>query len=507
METWDAIRNAQDLRADRLTGVSARAVPFRVYPEKNLASQILGFMGDYYRALEGVEFALDAQLSGRDSGGRGSKVVLTIDANVQHILEKVAGSTMRETNAESVMLLAMDPRSGDILGSAVLPGFDPNDFRASSSETYINLSAREHYEPGSVFKVFSVSSLMDSGVISDRTEFTCNGVYERVFPSGQTVRIECADGRAHGRVRPREIIVYSCNVGASYAADRQENSVFYQSLVNYGFGSRTGAWVNTETAGLLKEPGLWSGRSRQSISFGQEIAVSALQVMQAASVIANDGVLIPPKIISHTVSADGNTISPWRNPGNTSRRVISLETARSMLSYMTDTATEIGTGWRAGIEDLTLAVKTGTSLYRDPDTGGYSRTDFVASCVALLPAESPSLILYVVIIKPRGETYGGRIAAPAIREAAEQLIDYLGIPRGRNPIVEHPGRIDIAGELLPPRGSHGHGFYGLSKITLIPLLLRSDIRVEISGDGWVRRQSPPPGTAIPSNTVIVLELE
>jgi cell division protein FtsI (penicillin-binding protein 3) len=113
----------------------------------------------------------------------------------------------------------------------------------------------------------------------------------------------------------------------------------------------------------------------------------------------------------------------------------------------------------------------------------------------------------VVIIKPRGETFGGRIAAPAIREAAELLIDYLGIPRGRNPIVEHPGRIDIASESLPPINAHVPSFYGLSKKTLLPLLLRGDIRVEIYGDGWVRRQSPPPGTPITANTVIELELE
>jgi cell division protein FtsI (penicillin-binding protein 3) len=414
---------------------------------------------------------------------------------------------MQETHAESVMFLAMDPRNGDILGSAVLPGFDPNNYRASSADRFLNLSAREHYEPGSVFKVFSIASLMDAGVIAETSEFLCTGVYEKTFPSGETVRIECADGRAHGRVRPREIIMYSCNVGAALAADRQENQAFYRSMLNFGFGNKTGAWVNTETAGLLWEPNLWSGRTKQSIVFGQEIAVSALQVMQAASVIANYGMLVPPKLVSRITSADGKTTRAWANEINHNRQVIRAETARKLLSYMGDTATEIGTGWRASIDDLNLAVKTGTSQYRDPVSRGYSRTDFIASCLALLPAESPSLVLYVVIIKPRGETYGGRIAAPAIREATELLIDYLGIPRGRNAIVQHPGIIGLPGESLPPVDSVVPNFYGLSKKTLLPLLLRNDIRVEISGEGWVRRQAPLPGTAVTPDMVIELVLE
>jgi cell division protein FtsI (penicillin-binding protein 3) len=197
----------------------------------------------------------------------------------------------------------------------------------------------------------------------------------------------------------------------------------------------------------------------------------------------------------------------WENNGSTRTQIIRPETARRILSYMADTATDIGTGWRASIEDLNLAVKTGTSQYRDPVAGGYSRTDFIASCIALLPAESPSLALYVVIIKPRGETYGGRIAAPAIREAAEQLIDYLGIPRGRNPIVEHPGIIGLPEELLPLVDAYVPSFYGLSKKTLLPLLLRNDITVEITGEGWVRRQFPLPGTPLTPNTKIELILE
>jgi cell division protein FtsI (penicillin-binding protein 3) len=511
-EAYNAIRAMQEEKGYPLAGVVARAVPFRVYPEKGLAAQIIGFVGAEYQGQEGIEYALNNELSGKDTSGRGDRVELTIDANIQHILENVAGSTLAETRAESVIFLAMDPRSGEILGSAVAPGFDPNDFRNTSPEYYRNLPANMRYEPGSVLKAISISALMNSGAINENSEFICNGTYEWTTPSGKKERIRCADGVAHGRVGPREIIMYSCNIGAFHAASMQNDQGFYQSMLDFGFGKRTGAWrPEMETAGFLDKPGsrTWSSRTKQSITFGQEISVSALQVLQAAGAIANDGVLVPPKIVSRIISADGKTVRTWDNGGNQSRQVISPDIARKMRQYMKDTASSLGTGWRGNIGDLSIAIKTGTAQYSDPSSGraGYSETDYISSCIALLPAESPSLVLYVVIVKPKGETLGGRIAAPAIREAAEEIVNYLGIPRGRTPWVPHPGSIDIAQEMLPVMGARVPSFYGLSKKTIMPLLRRKDLHVEIWGDGWVRRQSPPPGTVLTADTVIELYLE
>jgi cell division protein FtsI (penicillin-binding protein 3) len=174
---------------------------------------------------------------------------------------------------------------------------------------------------------------------------------------------------------------------------------------------------------------------------------------------------------------------------------------------MVDVTSSLGTGWRANVEDLSLAVKTGTAQIIDPATMAYSNTDFIASCIALLPAESPSLVLYLVIVKPRGEYFGGRIAAPPIREAAEALVDYLGIPRGRNPQIDHLSSVALEGGRLPVITDTIPDFRGLAKRTLLPLILREDLHLEIQGDGWVRRQQPPPGTPLTPDTVIVLELE
>jgi len=491
------------LEEGKIQGVTVEPIVGRIYPEKNLAGQIVGFVGDGNDGLAGIEFAFDDVLAGTENNGKGSQVVLTIDANVQYILEQIAGQIMGETNAEAVMFMAMDPRSGDILGSASLPDFDPNNIRASSETSRMDRPVLLAYEPGSVFKVFSIAALMDSGAISGNSIFNCTGVYERVTNRGDRITINCLG--AHGRVSAREIIIHSCNAGAAYASDQLGNTAFNELLRDFGFGSKTGAGNPGESAGFLRQPERWSDRSKATIVIGQEIAVSAMQMIQAASAIANDGVLVPPKIISRVISADGRTVKTWES--GASRRILKAETARAMRSYMVDVTSGIGTGWRAAVEDLSLAVKTGTAQIIDPVTRAYSATDFIASCIAILPADSPSLILYLAIIKPKGEILGGRIAAPAIREAAESLIDYLGIPRGRNPQISHSSSISITARGLPVIRDQVPDFSGLAKRVLLPLLLRDDIDVTIRGDGWVRRQYPPPGTPITSGTVIVLDLE
>ena len=500
-----AARRLSALIAEKkIRGVMIQPIVGRLYPEKTLASQIVGFVGDRNRGLEGIEFAFNDILDGvNNDDNRGSQVFLTIDNYVQHILEQIAARTMTETRAEAVMLLAMDPRTGDILGSASLPNYDLNNIRASNEISRMNRPVIWAYEPGSTFKVFSMASLMDSGVINANSRFACNGSYERVTNRGERILINCLG--AHGSVTVRDIIIHSCNAGAAHASDFINNSNFYHLLNDYGFGSRTGAGSPGETAGYLVHSGLWSERSKPTLAIGQEIAVSAYQMLQAASAIANDVVLVHPRIVSKIVSADGRTVTEWENEEN--RRILKAETARAMRTYMVDTASGIGTGWRAAVEDMSLAVKTGTAQIIDPNTRRYSQTDFIASCIALLPAESPSLVLYIAIIKPQGEIYGGRIAAPAIREAAESLIDYLGIPRGRNPQMTHPPAVNIPAGRLPAALGQVPDYTGLAKRVLLPLLLRDDINTEIRGDGWVRRQSPPPGTPLEEGMTIILELE
>jgi cell division protein FtsI (penicillin-binding protein 3) len=490
------------MKTGRLQGIGIEPVVGRIYPEKRLASQIIGFVGDEHRGLAGIEYAFEADLAPPE--GNGNQVVLTIDANVQYILEEIAGRTLEENHAEAVMLLAMDPRTGEILGSASLPDFDPNDIRSSTEQERMDRPAIWAYEPGSVFKVFSLTALMDAQAITENTVFVCDGHYERVTSRGERITINCL--AAHGPVTAREIIIYSCNAGAAYAADRLGADPFYGQLRNFGFGLRTGAGNPGETAGFLRSADRWSDRSKPTLAMGQEIAVSALQMLQAASAIANDGILVPPRVVSRIETPEGRTLRNYETAPP--RRIMSAETARAMRSYMVEVTSNIGTGWRANVGDLSLGVKTGTAQIIDPRTGAYSDTDFIASCLALLPADDPSLALYLVIIRPQGDSYlGGRIAAPPIREAAEALANYLGIPRGRNPQVSHSGQIGISPGEIPRVDTLVPDFSGYSKRQLLPLLLRDDLSIEMTGDGWVRRQSPSPGTPLEPGTRIILELE
>ncbi len=490
--------------AGRLRGVGIEPVVGRIYPEKTLAGPLIGFVGDGNEGLGGIEYAYEGDLAPRDGSAYGAQVILTIDTAVQHALEEIARRTKEQNLAEAVMMVAMDPRTGDILGYVSLPDYDPNDIRGSDETSRMDRPAVWAYEPGSVFKVFSLAAILDSGAIGEHTAFECDGRYERTTASGERIVINCLG--SHGTVRAREIITYSCNSGAAYAADRMDSAAFYGALQALGFGRRTGAGVPGETPGFLRPVDRWSARSKPTIAMGQEIAVSALQMVQAASAVANDGVMVKPRLVSRILGSDGRILKSFDDAAPV--RVLKAETARALRRYMVDAASEAGTGRRAGVEDISLAVKTGTAQLINPATGTYSSTDFIASCIALLPAENPSLVLYNVIVKPKGESYlGGRIAAPPIREAAETLADYLGMPRGRSPQALHPGTIVLGLDEAPAVQDTMPDLRGYSKRLLLPLLQREDLQVEIEGDGWVRRQTPPPGTPLTPGTVLRLELE
>ncbi|MDR3357161.1 MAG: transpeptidase family protein [Spirochaetaceae bacterium] len=508
----DTVRKIDELAvAGLIDGVNIEPVMGRIYPEGPLASQIIGFTGDENSGLAGIEYAFDSELRAKTPGTpespggvAGNNVVLTIDATIQYLLEEIAEKALVENQAEAVMLMAMEPRSGEILGVATRPGFDPNYFKESGEQARMIRPAVWAYEPGSVFKVFSMAAILDAGAISPNTTFYCNGSYEHTTNLGERIVINCLG--AHGTVDARRIIIYSCNAGAAYASDEAGKTVFYDGIRKLGFGEKTSSGLPGETAGFLRPPERWSERTKPTIAMGQEIAVSALQMLQAASAVANDGVMVTPRVVLQIEDSNGR--NPRKPAVPEARGVLKPQTARELRSYMTDVTSSAGTGYRANVGDIPLAVKTGTAQIIDIRTNRYSDTDFIASCLALLPSDEPALVLYIVIVKPKGASYlGGRIAAPPIREAAEALINYIGIPRGRNPTAKHSGTIRLPPAPVPLVSGVMPDLSGFSKRQLLPLLLRDDLHINMEGEGYVVRQSPQPGSELGPDTVIYLELD
>lgn len=497
VEEW----NLPGLRLDRVAG--------RVYPERDLAAQLVGFVGSENRGLAGAEASFDHLLSAdpaRAEGGYayGDSVYLTVDSDLQYRLEELCQAAMREHGAEAVVMVAMEARTGSIVAYVSLPDFDPNAFLEADRDTWTDRVAIYAYEPGSVFKVYSMAGLMALGGIDDASSFLCDGSYERVSSSGEEIHINCL-GR-HGWVDMVKILEYSCNSGAAYASDTVSNLDFYAKMREFGFGERTGADLSGESPGVMRQPAGWSLRTKPTIAMGQEILVTAIQMAAAATPLANGGMLLRPRTLSRVVDARGKLVDdPDPVPV---RRVLDEASAQAVLSAMEAVVLDSGTGRRARISDLRMSVKTGTAQMIDPSTRRYSDTDFIASTLALFPSQAPEYIVYAAIIKPRGESiYGGRIAAPLVRDAADILADLYGVAREGSTTLSHPGTIRLKPSVPASIGDIMPDLSGYPKRSLTPLLSRQDIRVEIRGDGWVVRQDPPPGSPVPSGSTVTLELE
>jgi cell division protein FtsI (penicillin-binding protein 3) len=277
-------------------------------------------------------------------------------------------------------------------------------------------------------------------------------------------------------------------------------------LKRFGFGAPTGIPLSGETSGILRKPQTWSVRTKPTIAFGQELSVSALQIVTAATVFANDGLLLKPLVVKKIVSPDGRLIKEYSREPVT--EVLSPEISRSVLRMM-ETATQPGgTAKRAAIEGYRISGKTGTAQVTDPSTGGYYKDKYIASFLGIFPTEKPRLIIYVSIENPKGEHYyGSRIAAPVFKEAAEALIPLMGITGADANVVAHSGRVVITRPDPLKLEDRIPDLLGQPKRLLIPLLANEDIEVAIRGEGYVVRQSPPPGTPVRKGMRLILELE
>lgn len=506
----DVARSIERAVADTdMNGIRLDRVAGRVYPERALAAHLVGFVGTENRGLSGAEASFESSLAAdpaRAIGGYayGDAVYLSIDADLQFKLEGLARAALVENDAEGLALVAMEARTGSILAYVSLPDFDPNQFLTADRSTWVDRVSIYAYEPGSVFKVYSMSSLIALGGIDGHTTFTCDGRYEKEMPSGEKIVIKCLG--SHGVVDVAKILEYSCNSGAAYASDTVSAIDFYAKVREFGFGERVGADLSSDSPGVIRRPEDWSGRTKPTIAIGQELLVTALQMTTAATVIANGGILVRARTLDRIVGSDGVTIDDPQPI--VVRRVMQKSEADAILGAMENATLSTGTGYRARIDDLRMSVKTGTAQVIDPETRGYSDTDFIASTIALFPGEAPEYIVYAAIFNPKGiSTYGGRIAAPFVKDVANAIANLYGVARTGSASATHDGRIAVSGIDSVRIGETMPDLRGTPKRALTALLERTDIIVEIAGDGWVREQSPTPGEPVMAGSTVLLRLE
>ena len=493
----------------RLKGISLEPDYARIYPEGDLAGHVVGYVGTDNVGLAGIEYSLNNELSPRkakpNANGQifGNQVFLTIDLNVQYFAQQIAKKVYDDTKADSVILLAVQAKTGDVLGYVSFPEFDPNTYSDYSPAQRMDRPVSYIYEPGSVLKIFTMSSFLQLGGITPQTKIYDDGTYTKKLSNGAVIKIT---GLApHGWEDPRRIIKFSSNVGAAYSSDTVTDQAFYDMLRNFGFGSPTYISLPGETTGILRPPSQWTPRSKPTIAFGQEIGVSAIQIVAAATALANNGVLLKPHIVQKIVAPDGSVVQSF--PREPIRQVISPTVAHEMLSFMESGTQGGGFARLAKIPGVPTSAKTGTSNVYDPKTGKYSETAYVASTIAMFPTNDPTMIVYGVVINPKkGPIWGADVAAPMVRALGEKLVAYLGIPTSNDKVVEHSATISIPSSAPLSVGDTLPNLAGLSKRELLPLFQNKDINVSVTGDGWVFHQDPAPGTSITKGMTVKVEL-
>jgi cell division protein FtsI (penicillin-binding protein 3) len=414
----------------------------RFYPKGPLLSHVLGFVGMDGVGLEGLERRYESQLHGekrltvlqRDALGRtvfpkglreqapsaGQTLTLTIDEVIQYIAEKELEEAVDQARAKSGTIIVMEPRSGAILAMAVSPRFDPNAVASLTADRWRNRALTDTYEPGSTMKlVVAAAALEERLMMPGSMLFGENG---RMTVANTTIH----DHEKLGWMTFAQMIQKSSNIGAAKTGMLLGDQRLYRYLQAFGFGQRTDIDLPGEVAGLLKSPREWGRRSLASISMGQEVGVTPLQMVSAVSAIANDGVLMKPFIVSQVRDQKGQPVKEALP--QVKRRVVSPATARMLTTIMEGVVTN-GTGTKAAIPGFRAAGKTGTAQKVDPRTGAYSSALSIGSFVGFVPADAPRLAMIVVIDEPQGEAWGGIVAAPVFRRVGEQVLTYMGVPR------------------------------------------------------------------------------
>ena len=525
-------KEAERIKALQLPGVSFLKENRRFYPNSQLAAHLIGFVGLDSKGLEGIEFQYDALLNGeshvwtaaRDALGREiamgnvpfekedhyRNIVLTVNKAVQHIAETELDRGVEKWGAKGGMVIAMDPSTGKILAMASYPTFNPNQFIQYRSKSWRNGAISDVFEPGSVFKVFLAAAALEEQVVRPSDSFYCeNGsytVYDRTIH----------DTSKHGWLTFQQILKFSSNIGASKVGEKMGRERFYRYIAAFGFGEKTRVNLPGEGKGIVHHPRYWPPVALDTISFGQGISVTGIQLVTALSAIANGGFLMRPYVVEKTLNEKGEVVQSFQP--ETIRKVISGATAEKVTALLKTTTEKGGTGEGAVPAGYDVAGKTGTAQKVDSLLGGYSETRYTSSFMGFAPSGEPKLALLVVIDEPQGGSYGGVVAAPIFKAIMEKVLPYLHVvPKGtmivKNGLNSAPRK--EASEAQPVidgikvgKGAEAVVMPDLKGLSMRNALSRIEGRgliIKVSGNGKVVDQTPQPGTVVERGDICFLK--
>ncbi|MBW2184819.1 MAG: transpeptidase family protein [Deltaproteobacteria bacterium] len=518
------------LKAQALPGVHFIPEHERWYPNGRVAGQIVGFSGTDNDGLEGIERRYNGVLAGdvsylvmqRDGGSRsigsgrqvikgqlGKDVTLTIDKQLQYIVEKELAAAVRDSKSKSGSVVILDPFSGQVLAMASSPDYDPNAFGSFTAAQRRNRVVCDTYEPGSTFKLFLLAAALDSNVIKVDDVVDCGRGSYRI--GGKVIH----DHTELGRLNISDVLKYSSNIGCAKIAQKLGKETFYSYLTQFGFAQKTEIDFDGEGRGLLRKPQRWFEIDLAAISFGQGISVTSLQLAAAASAIVNGGELYRPYLVKK-ITNPVNDVTDEQTP-QLVRRVIGRDIAHELMQMMVTVTDVDGTGSRARVAGFDVGGKTGTAQKVDPVTRTYSVDKRVSSFIGFAPAEAPKMVILVVLDEPKVQkTYGGLLAAPVFSRIADQALRYLHVPATQRksmaidtdmPIrVELPAlssvtvAVDPGTEVMPD-------CKGLSSRQMLRLMAKSGLNIMIKGVGRVADQYPLAGESVNTDSTVWVKLQ
>ncbi|RNC72653.1 MAG: PASTA domain-containing protein [Desulfuromonadales bacterium] len=520
------------IKALELDGIGFVKETKRFYPNSEIASHVIGFTGLDPEGLEGVEKRYDSTILGgtgylvteRDAlgrdvalkgtvvqnGAKGHNVTLTLDKNIQYITEKELAKAVDKSGAKAGTAIVMDPHTGRVLAMANYPTFNLNMPASSPPALWRNRAVADSYEPGSTFKVFLIAAALDEKVIRATDGVNCEGGSFSI--GGRVIH----DTHKYGRLSIAEVLKFSSNIGAAKIGNRLGPSRLYAYLKNFGIGERSGIDLPGEVNGNLRQASKWYPIDLATVSFGQGVTASSIQLAAAFSAIANGGVLMRPYMVEKITDNEGNVVSAVEPQPR--HRVVSTETAKAVARMMEGVAVEGGTGTNAAVEGYRVAGKTGTAQKVDPVTRGYSLTKRTASFIGFVPADRPRLTILVMIDEPKTSPYGGVVAAPAFSAIALQSLCYLKVPpdsivRSKPQALDvkagQPSAVQEAPVAEGTIAEAGEGvampnFRGMSMRQALKVMEERGLNVRLLGSGKAVEQSPVPGQRIgPSDQVWV----